>query len=110
MSTTAQQQPEMTISEVVLASVSFVGKLDDGELLTGTPVIDTVTGLTFSDPVVSTAILTINGKTVPVGQAIQFKIVATAIGSYTIPASCATDSSPAQTRRAKLPLIVVADA
>lgn len=106
---TAEQSNPMTISEIRLCSVSFVGKLDEGELLTGTPTIDAVAGLTFSNASVSTAILTINNKSVPIGQAVQFKVVATAIGSYTIPVACGTDSTPAQALRGKLPLTVEAD-
>ena len=110
MSATAIQSNSKTVSEVVLASVSFAGKLDAGEKLTGVPTIDVVSGFTFSNASVSTAILTINNKSVPIGEAIQFKIVGGTVGSYVIPVSCDTDSTPAQTRRGKLLLTVESDA
>jgi len=106
---TARQSRVMALSEVRLCSVSFDGKLDAGESLTGTPSVDSVTGLTFSNESVSTSALTIDGATVSAGRALQFKVTASAIGIYTIPVSCGTDSTPAQTLRAKLPLIVESD-
>lgn len=114
MSNTAQQVPSMTLSEVRVASVSFIDKLDDGELLTGTPVVDAVTGFTFENVAVNTAALTINGKSVAIGQAVQFKVTRTtavvADSPFTIPVSCGTDRSPAQTLRGKLLLALESDA
>lgn len=99
----------MALSEVRLCSVSFDGKLDAGESLTGTPSVDAVAGLTFSNASVSTSELTINGVSVAAGRALQFMVAASATGEYTIPVSCSTDSTPAQTLRAKLSLTVESD-
>lgn len=92
-------------------AISFADELDDGELLTGTPTvaeIDTST-LTFASQAVSTAILTISGKTVPIGEAVQVKITPSVVGSYRITASCDTDATPAQTILGSIWLQVVAD-
>lgn len=110
MAATSLQTNTKTVSEVVNCSVSFVGKLDEGEKLTGVPTVDAVAGMTFSLANVSTEILTINGKKVPTGEAIQFSIlVGSTLGSYKIPVSCDTDSVPPQTRRGKLLLTVETD-
>ena len=111
MSATAQQLPSKTVSEEANGSISYVGKLDEGELLTGTPTIDAVTGLTFSNIAVNIIELQINGKTVPIGMAVQFKVTGGVAGvTYTIPVSCGTNSTPAQTRRGKCLLEVESDA
>ncbi len=88
-----------TVDEVRNVAVSFAGKLDVGELLTGTPtIIDAATVLTLSNKAVSTAELTINGATVPIGEALQFKVSGGVDGTtYSIELKCATDSTPAQT-------------
>ena len=111
MGATAQQVPSKTVGEVVNGAVSFAGVLDDGELLTGVPTIDAVAGLTFANIAVSTTILTINGKSVPVGLVVQFNVSGGVVANspYTIPVSCGTDSTPAQTRRGKLIMEVESD-
>ena len=110
MGVTAEQVNSKTVSEIVNISVSFVGKLDEGEKLTGVPTVDAVAGLTFSAAVVSTEILTINKKRVPAGEAIQFsELGGSTVGSHTIPVACSTDSVPPQLRRGKLLLVVESD-
>ena len=92
-----------------LVSVSLTGQLDSGELLTGTPTIVevTTTDLTLSNKAVSTAELTISGRTVAIGQAVQFKVVGGTAGTkYTIRITVATDSSPAQSLELDLTLEV----
>ena len=107
---TAPQINHKTVSEVRNDAVSFAGKLDVGELLTGTPTIPAVTDLTFSNKVVSTAALTINGVSVPIGEAVQFKVSGGVAGKrYTIQISCATDATPAQTLYGSVILDVEAD-
>ena len=112
MSATAQQLPSKTVSEVRNAAVSFDDVLDEGELLTGTPSVDAVTDLTFSNIAVSTTILEINGKDVPVGRAMQFKVTGGLVANspYTIPVQATSDSTPAQTLRGKCLLEVESDA
>lgn len=89
----------MSADETRLVSIDFTDKLDAGELLTGTVTVTvSPTGPTVSNAAVSTAALTINGRTVIIGQAVQFKITGvTAAATYTCTASVATNSSPAET-------------
>ena len=106
----APQRNTKTVSEVRNVAVSFSGKLDSGELLTGTPVITESTSpqaLTFSSIAISTTALTINDISTPIGEAIQFSVtggVANAV--YTIKIVCGTDSTPAQTLYGTLTLRV----
>jgi hypothetical protein len=96
-------------SEVRNCAVSFDYVLDDGELLTGTPSIASVpSGLTFANAKVNTVALTINGITVAIGKAVQFKVSGGTSGvQYQMEVSCATDASPAQTIYAELELLVL---
>ena len=103
MSHTAPQRPDTYQGETRNFAVSFSGRLDTGELLTGTPTIvdisgDSPTDLTISNKVVSTTSLTINGVTVPTGEAVQFTVTGQQSGkSYTIKITVGTDATPAQT-------------
>ena len=98
-SNTAPQIQCKTASEVRLVSVSFSGKLDENELLTGTPTVTDATGdLTLNNKAVNTAALKINRATVPVGEAVQFSVAGGTAGEqYIINILCSTDSSPAET-------------
>ncbi len=109
----APQQQSKTASEIRNVSVSFSGKLDSSELLTGTPTVVEVTtsDLTLDNKLVSTAILTINGVSTPVAEAIQFNVAGGTAGTkYTISISCGTNASPAQTMYGTVVLNVTADA
>jgi len=103
MGNKAPQINEKTANEARNGAISFSGKLDSGELLTGTPtVVDcsppSPETLVFTSIAVNTAILTINGESVPIGEAVQFKVTGGVAGiKYTIKATCGTDSTPAQT-------------
>lgn len=111
----APQRNTKTVSEVRNVAISFSGKLDSGELLTGTPAITEVgasspQALTFTNIAVSTAIQDINDISTPIGEAVQFSVsggVANAV--YTIEIACATDSTPAQTLYGSITLRVRAD-
>jgi len=94
----AKQVYEMGSGETRLVSVDYRGKLDTGELLTGTPTVTiSPSGPTISNEAVNTAALTIAGETVAIGQAVQFKITGVTAGTtYTITTKCGTDSTPAQ--------------
>lgn len=99
MTSTAPQIQTMSAAETRLVSVDFSGKLDSGELLTGT-VTTTVspTGPTISNAAVNSTTLTINGESVAAGQAVQFKITGvTAATEYVVTLTVATDSTPAET-------------
>ena len=109
---TAPQRQSKTASEVRNVAVSFANVLDSGELLTGTPTVVEVTtsDLTLGSKAVNTAILTINGISTPVGEAVQFNVSGgTAEVEYTIKITCSTDSSPAQTVIGSLIIPVKAD-
>ena len=99
----APQQNTKTVSEVRNVAASFSNKLDSGELLTGTPAVveanaSSPQALTFSNIAVSTAILTINGVSTPIGEAVQFKVSGGVAGTlYEIIINCGTDATPAQT-------------
>ncbi len=72
---TAPQRPTMVEGEIRSVTVSFVGKLDQNELLTGTPVVTSDSpSLTCSSPQVSTETLVVNSKKVRSGRAAQFTL------------------------------------
>ena len=97
----APERPSFPVGSIRLFSVSFVGQLDVGELLTGVPLVveQTTTDLTISNKAVNTAALTINGKAVAIGQAVQCLVSGflTSHRPYTIKVTCATNSTPAET-------------
>ncbi len=109
----APQQQEKTVSEVRNIAVSFAGKLDSGESLSGTPTFTEVStlDLTVSNQAISTAILTINELSVPIGEAAQCKIAGGTVANspYQIRINCATDSTPAQTLYGTITVTVVSD-
>lgn len=109
----APQLQSKTISEEGNAAVSFSGKLDSGEVLNGPPAAaeQTTSDLTISNVAINTSILTINNISVPVGEAIQFKVTGGNISNspYTIVINCNTDSSPSQLKYVTIKLDVVAD-
>ena len=93
MAGTAPQLNEMTLAEARNFAVDFGSMLDAGELLTGTPTVTGDASLTITNKQVSAAELTINGSTVAIGEAVQFKIDADTAGYYTVTITCATDAS-----------------
>jgi len=88
----AQQHHEKSRTEKRNVTVDYRGKLDSGELLTGTPTVSaTPAGLTLSSPQINTATLTVNEESVAAGQAVQFKASGGAVGTrYTITVKCDT--------------------
>lgn len=75
----------------------FSGQLDAGETLTGTPVTyeHGTSDLSFSSHQVSSTALTINGVSVPAGEAVQFSVNASngVIGTpYVIDVVCGTSA------------------
>ena len=103
--TRAPQHQTKAVSESRNVAVDFGGKLDSGELLTGTPTISIASpsvspeDMTITSPIVNTSILTVNGVSVPVGEAVQFHVSGGIVANspYTIHISCGTDATPAQT-------------
>lgn len=110
MSITAPQRHKKTVSEVRRVSVDMSALLDSGEALSGTPtVVELVTSdLTLGSKVVTSGAVTINGVSVPAGEAVQFTVEGgTADEEYSIRITCGTDAS--QTVIARVRLDVVAD-
>lgn len=112
---TSRERQQKTVSEVRNISVSFEGKLDTGELLTGTPTITLSSpsispeDITTSNAIVNTSALTINGQTVAIGEAVQFKVSGGTVANspYTFKISCDTDATPAQTLEGYIILKVI---
>lgn len=107
----AIQTQEKTVSEVRNIAVSFTGKLDTGELLTGTPTVAevTTTDLTFANQSVNTAALTINGVSTIIGHAVQFSVSGGSVGTYSINIAVSTDATPSQTLYGTIKLKIIAD-
>lgn len=86
--------------------VSLSGCLDSGETLTGTPtVVDGASVLTLSGKLVTTATMVIDGVTVPIAEAVTFRVAGGVAGTdYTITITCGTSAS--QTVVRKIPLRV----
>lgn len=115
MTSVAPQIAEQTTGELRIHSVDFGdsaassdlidGKLDIGELLTGTLTAvvhaispTTATALTLANKAVSTVSIVINGRTAIAGEAGQFSATGGSAGSLqTIRLSAASDATPAQT-------------
>lgn len=93
---TAEQLPYCIVGETRTPGYSFAGKLDSGELLTGTPTVveQTTSDLTITNKVVNTTALTLNNEEVAIGQAVQFKISGQLLANspYVIKITCGTDA------------------
>ena len=95
-------------SEVRNAAISYVGKLDTDELLTGTPTVTATTGVTIASASRNSTTMTIDGASVLANQAVTFRVSGgTAGSSYTITSTCGTDATLAQTLIATVRLLVV---
>ena len=94
------------VGETRNVAVNCTDELDSGELVASVTSVS-ATGLTITNDQVSTAELTILGESVAIGKAIQFTVAGGTAGTtYDIVATYVTDSSPAQTLVAHLPLTV----
>ena len=112
MSHKASQVHSKSVSAVRNISVSFAEPLDAGETLTGTPtaVEETTSDLTIASVAVSTSILTIDGNSVAIGEAITFNVTGGLAGrEYAINITCGTTSTPAQTLTGEVTLCIDAD-
>jgi hypothetical protein len=97
MAVRAPQVPTQSVNEERFHAISFSGKLDVGELLTGTPTITEIDTalLTITSKAVNTVALTVNGLTVPIGEAVQCKVVGAGMTPgvrYRILVVCSTDA------------------
>lgn len=97
---TAPQVRTVDQAEVRNVAVDLRGKLDEGELLVGTPTVTEVTStdLTISNNTINSDAETIMGLVVPAGQAVLFRVSGFIPGAvYRIKIHATTDASPAQT-------------
>lgn len=98
----APERPVAAKSEENLYSVSMVGALDGGEVIASvTDVVELdTTDLTITNKVVSTAVLAINHRQIPIGKAIQFLVKGQLQSNspYILEITFVTDSLPAQTK------------
>lgn len=97
MSIQAIGRTEKTIAEVRNGALSFAGKLDSGETLTGTPTytVSPSSGLGTVDTLaVNLAAIAINGETVAIGEAVTYRVAAdgTTPGVYQVRIRCATST------------------
>jgi hypothetical protein len=93
MAGTAPQIHTVTIDEVRNASIDFSGFLDEGEQLTGTPVVAAPDSMTIENEQLNSDELMINGETVAVSHAVLFQVTATLRGSYTLNIRCGTSAN-----------------
>ena len=109
---TCPESPDIGESETCNGAISFLGLLDSGELLSGTPTVVELTSsdLTITNVKINTVALTIRGISNAVGQAVQFSFSGqSANTSYRLKATASTDATPAQTRVAICPFRGVTD-
>ena len=92
MSSIAREIRSMSIEEVRNISLDMSALLDSGELLTGTPTIQTDSSIDISNAQVNTGVVTINGASVAAGNAVQFTANASSAGIYRIEILCDTDA------------------
>lgn len=108
----ANQIPRKHVSEVRNAAVDMRGKLDEGELLSGTPTVteEVTSDLTFANQSVNVTALRINGRTVAAGEAVVFSVSGgVATTQYSMRVQVTTNSTPAQTLLENLLLDVIQD-
>ena len=98
-------------TETLMASVSFAGRLESGELLTGTPTVTEIrtSDLTLGNKALNTAQITINEGTVAISQAVQFSVTGGTGGrEYEIEVTVSSDATVAQTFVERVPFRVIA--
>ena len=93
-----------------VVSIDLQDDLRSGVLLTGTPTVEEVGGsdLSIDNKAVNVASLTIDGRTVAIGKAIQFRVSGQKAGkTYQIDVSCGTNGTPAETQPYRVILEVI---
>ena len=96
---TARDRLVVKVGETRSFVVAFQNQLESGELLTGTPTVTGHADLTITNKAVNTAILTVDGDSVAVGQAVQFSLSGQTVANspYTVAVTAGSDATPAQT-------------
>ena len=110
MSNDAREVRAKKESETRNVTVNFADVLDENELLTGIPLVadtESPQSLVIDNIQINTVALTVEGESVSIGQAIQFRVSGGTIGQHYISISCGTDSTPAQSIGPKLIVLLV---
>lgn len=102
MAIVLEQRHTVSVGSTRVVRINCTRDLDSGASLTGTPTIVevTTTALTLASKAVNAAtyIESQTGDTVAIGKALEFTVTGGVAGTtYTIRASCSTNSSPAET-------------
>ena len=102
MPITLSQVYTLSAGSTRLVHIDCTRDLDSGAKLTGTPTIAevTTTALTLANKKVNTTtyVDSVRGSTVAIGKALEFTATGGVAGTtYTIRATCGTDSTPAET-------------
>lgn len=103
---TAPQLREITTDEVRNFSVDFTDALDVGELLTGTPTIESAAAFVVTAVQINAAAMTINGRSVAAGCAVVFSASCPTRGKYHVDVLADTDAD--QTIEGRIVVNVVA--
>ena len=101
MPITLQQRPVLSVGDIDMGAVDFQDWLDGSEVLTGTPTVVEITTahLTLANKVGNTAAVTIDGRSVAIGKAVQFKVSGQQSGTtYTIQVTAVTNASIPRTK------------
>ena len=96
---TLQQRNVFSAGDHEIVSIDYTDHLDSGEILIGTPTVteQETSDLTISDIQINTAPLTILGRNVDVGAAVQFSVKNQLAGvKYRIRVEAATNATPAR--------------
>lgn len=91
----------VSAGDVDVGAIDFTDYLDSSEALASvsTPVEQTTSDLSFANVAVSNTTLTIKGRSVTSGKAVQFKYSGQQAGrSYTVLVTAVTNSTPARTK------------
>ena len=95
-----KHEAQISAGDVELMAIDYTEWLDDGELLTGTPIAveQTTSDLTISYVAVSTSAQTILESSVSAGAAVQFLVSGQQAGiTYRVLVTASTDATPART-------------
>jgi hypothetical protein len=103
------KQYPVSTNQVRNVAIDFAGMLDEGEKLTGTPQVEEVDGSSLGPitGVLNTSIVSINGRQVPVGEAVQFTVDATAVQApATVRVDVIVDTTGGQVVDTRIALLV----
>ena len=92
--------PPVSAGATRIVSLDLTDDLDSSETLTGTPTVSEIstTDLTLGNKQVNSGSITVLGRTVTAGKAIQFTTAGQVAGTvYSLSVSCATTTTPAET-------------